>query len=89
MNSNDRMHRIAAIAGGAASLAWVALYGFYISSSLGLETLMVLPPDQVAGIVSALTAAAQTGKIGDGKVWTTTVDDVQRIRTGELGADAI
>ena len=54
MNSNDRMHRIAAIAGGAASLAWVALYGFYISSSLGLETLMVLPPDQVAGIVFAL-----------------------------------
>ena len=45
--------------------------------------------DQVAGIVSALSAAAQTGKIGDGKVWTTAVDDVQRIRTGELGSDAI
>jgi nitrogen regulatory protein P-II 1 len=45
--------------------------------------------DQVEGIVSALTAAAQTGKIGDGKVWTSSVDDVQRIRTGELGSDAI
>lgn len=45
--------------------------------------------DQVAGIISALTAAAQTGKIGDGKIWTTSVDDVQRIRTGELGSDAI
>ena len=45
--------------------------------------------DQVAGIISALSAAAQTGKIGDGKVWTTPVDDVQRIRTGELGVDAI
>lgn len=45
--------------------------------------------DQVAGIITALTAAAQTGKIGDGKVWTTPVDDVQRIRTGELGPDAI
>ena len=45
--------------------------------------------DQVAGIIAALSAAAQTGKIGDGKVWTTPVDDVQRIRTGELGSDAI
>jgi nitrogen regulatory protein P-II 1 len=45
--------------------------------------------DQVAGIIAALTAAAQTGKIGDGKIWTTSVDDVQRIRTGELGSDAI
>jgi nitrogen regulatory protein P-II 1 len=45
--------------------------------------------DQVAGIIAALSAAAQTGKIGDGKVWTTAVEDVQRIRTGELGTDAI
>ncbi len=45
--------------------------------------------DQVTGIITALGAAAQTGKIGDGKVWTTAVDDVQRIRTGELGSDAI
>jgi len=45
--------------------------------------------DQVAGIIAALTAAAKTDKIGDGKIWTTPVDDVQRIRTGELGTDAI
>ena len=45
--------------------------------------------DQVAGIISALTAAAKTDKIGDGKIWTTPVEDVQRIRTGELGVDAI
>lgn len=45
--------------------------------------------DQVAGIIAALTAAAKTDKIGDGKIWTTSVDDVQRIRTGELGSDAI
>jgi nitrogen regulatory protein P-II 1 len=44
---------------------------------------------QVASIIDALAAAAQTGKIGDGKVWTTTVEDVRRIRTGELGSDAI
>ena len=43
----------------------------------------------VARLIEALTAAARTGKIGDGKVWTTTVDEVLRIHTGELGADAL
>ena len=43
----------------------------------------------VAGIVDALTAAARTDKIGDGKIWVTDVDQVQRIRTGEMGADAV
>ncbi|MCG2799747.1 MAG: P-II family nitrogen regulator, partial [Cellulomonas sp.] len=33
--------------------------------------------------------AAQTGKIGDGKVWVVPVEDVARVRTGEHGADAI
>ena len=45
--------------------------------------------DLAASIISTLAAAAQTGKIGDGKIWTTPVEDVQRIRTGELGPDAI
>ena len=36
-----------------------------------------------------IVAAARTGKIGDGKVWITAVEDVQRIRTGERGGDAI
>jgi len=40
-------------------------------------------------IASVLAAAAQTGKIGDGKLWITTVDRAQRIRTGEMGTDAI
>ena len=34
-------------------------------------------------------AAAATGKIGDGKVWITTVDKIIRIRTGEHGNDAV
>ena len=33
--------------------------------------------------------AANTGKIGDGKVWVTDVDDLVRIRTGERGPDAV
>ena len=41
------------------------------------------------GIVDALTAAARTEKIGDGKIWMTDVTAVQRIRTGERDADAI
>src|SRR3954451_1849587 len=39
--------------------------------------------------VEAITEAARTGKIGDGKVWTTPLDSVTRIRTGEMGHDAL
>ena len=42
-----------------------------------------------AGIADALTAAARTEKIGDGKIWITDVGSVQRIRTGERDTDAI
>jgi nitrogen regulatory protein P-II 1 len=40
-------------------------------------------------IVDAIVEAARTGKIGDGKVWTTPVDDLVRVRTGEMGHDAL
>jgi nitrogen regulatory protein P-II 1 len=43
----------------------------------------------VAAITEALVAAARTDKIGDGKIWVTDVDQVQRIRTGEMGRDAV
>jgi nitrogen regulatory protein P-II 1 len=42
-----------------------------------------------ARVVDAVVAAARTDKIGDGKVWVTTVDDLVRIRTGEKGPDAL
>ena len=42
-----------------------------------------------AGVVDAIVAAAHSGAIGDGKVWTVPVDDVVRVRTGERGADAL
>jgi nitrogen regulatory protein P-II 1 len=44
---------------------------------------------EVQGVVDALVAAARTGKIGDGKVWVMPVDSVVRIRTGEMGPDAL
>ena len=40
-------------------------------------------------VVDAIVAAAGTGSIGDGKVWSTPVGDVVRVRTGERGAEAL
>jgi nitrogen regulatory protein P-II 1 len=40
-------------------------------------------------VVDVIAKAAQTGKIGDGKVWVTPVDAVVRVRTGETGAEAL
>ena len=40
-------------------------------------------------VVDTIAAAAQSGKIGDGKIWVTDVRRIVRIRTGEEGADAI
>jgi nitrogen regulatory protein P-II 1 len=39
--------------------------------------------------VDAIQKMARTGKIGDGKIWVSKIDDVVRIRTGETGKDAI
>jgi nitrogen regulatory protein P-II 1 len=43
----------------------------------------------VERVVETLVEAARTGKIGDGKVWVTSVDEVVRVRTGERGLDAV
>lgn len=43
----------------------------------------------VEKVVDAIVAASRTGKIGDGKVWVTPVEEVVRVRTGERGADAL
>jgi len=45
--------------------------------------------EQVDAIITAVVKASQTGKIGDGKIWVTNVEQIIRIRTGEHGADAI
>ena len=50
---------------------------------------IVVDDGVVDGVVDAIVAAAHTGKIGDGKVWVTTVEDLVRIRTGERGPDAV
>jgi nitrogen regulatory protein P-II 1 len=40
-------------------------------------------------VVDTITTAARTGKIGDGKIWVSPLTAVARIRTGEVGADAL
>lgn len=50
---------------------------------------LVVDDEDVDRVVDAILAYAATGKIGDGKIWVTTVDEVVRVRTGERGADAL
>ena len=50
---------------------------------------VVVTDDRVAGAVDAIVKAARTGKIGDGKIFITSVERVIRIRTGELDDDAV
>jgi nitrogen regulatory protein P-II 1 len=50
----------------------------------------VLVDDLDAGsVIDVVLKAAQTGRIGDGKIWSIPVDDVVRVRTGERGHDAL
>lgn len=50
---------------------------------------IVVDTSLVEQVVDAIVKGAQTGKIGDGKVWVTPVDTVVRIRTGEINVDAL
>ena len=50
---------------------------------------VVVEDDAATGVVDAIVAAAQTGKIGDGKVWVVPVEEVVRVRTAERGPDAL
>jgi nitrogen regulatory protein P-II 1 len=50
---------------------------------------IVVADEDEAKVIDSIVASAATGKIGDGKVWSVSVGDVLRIRTGERGPDAI
>jgi nitrogen regulatory protein P-II 1 len=50
---------------------------------------IVMEDDLVERAVEAIQQAAHTGRIGDGKIFVTSIDEAVRIRTGERGADAI
>jgi len=50
---------------------------------------VVVDDSDVSDVVNVITKAAQTGKIGDGKVWVMPVESVVRVRTGEEGTTAL
>ena len=50
---------------------------------------VVVDAAEVDAVVAAISRSAHSGKIGDGKIWTTDVGRVVRIRTGEEGGEAI
>ena len=50
---------------------------------------IILAVEQVDEVLNAIVESAYTGKIGDGKVWVTPVEDLIRVRTGERGEAAI
>ncbi len=50
---------------------------------------LVVEDNMVERAIEAIQQAAQTGRIGDGKIFVSTIEDVVRIRTGERGKDAI
>ena len=50
---------------------------------------VVLPDSEVAVAVDAVIKAAKTGKIGDGKIFVSSIESVTRIRTGETGEAAV
>ena len=50
---------------------------------------VVVKDDDLERCIDAIVRAARTGKIGDGKIFVTAVEQVVRIRTGEIGEDAV
>ncbi len=48
-----------------------------------------VPEDQVESVIEAITKSANTGKIGDGKIFVSNIEQAIRIRTGETGKDAL
>ena len=64
-----------------------AEYAVDFVSKIKIE--VVVSDDLYSDVIEALISASRTGKIGDGKMWVTPVDDVARVRTAERGEDAV
>ncbi|QIZ34255.1 MULTISPECIES: P-II family nitrogen regulator [Saccharopolyspora] len=54
-----------------------------------LRVEVLVDESNVDKVVDGIVTAARTGRVGDGKVWVTSVDTVVRVRTGETGVEAI
>ena len=64
-----------------------AEYDIALVPKIRLE--IVVNDDDTATVVEAISTSAQTGRIGDGKVWVTPVESIVRVRTGEVDGDAL
>jgi nitrogen regulatory protein P-II 1 len=64
-----------------------AEYAVEFIPKIRLEVLV--PTEDADRLLGLIADSARTGQIGDGKLWITTVDRAVRVRTGEMGADAI
>lgn len=62
---------------------------YQVSFNPKLRLEMVVDDQQVDAVLDALVSSARTGSIGDGKIWTTPVGALVRVRTGERGTDAL
>jgi nitrogen regulatory protein P-II 2 len=62
---------------------------YTISFMPKLKVEVALPDERVDDVITAITRAARTGKIGDGKIFTIDLEAAQRVRTGETGEDAL
>jgi nitrogen regulatory protein P-II 1 len=62
---------------------------YQVSFNPKLRLELVVDDTQVDDVLDALVASARTGSIGDGKIWTTPVGTLIRVRTGERGTDAL
>mgnify|MGYP005704330169 CR=1 FL=1 len=62
----------------------------YVVDFLPKAKIELAVPDEIAEqVIEAIANTARTGKIGDGKVWVTSVESAARIRTGERDGDAV
>ena len=62
---------------------------YTISFMPKLKVEVALPDGRVDDVIAAITKAARTGKIGDGKIFTLDLQSALRVRTGETGEDAL
>ncbi len=73
---------------GGVTLQWrVGDYQVDLLPKVKIE--VVILDEDVPGVLRAITVAARTGNIGDGKIFVFPVENAMRIRTGDLGVDAI
>jgi nitrogen regulatory protein P-II 2 len=62
---------------------------YTISFMPKLKVEVALPSDRVEDVIGAITKAARTGKIGDGKIFVVDLESALRVRTGETGEGAL